>query len=232
MGSDASWARSDASWALTSDPVRGERKVRLQDGTSIVLRPIEATDKALLAGAMARLSPESRYRRFFGVHNELTERELAYLTEIDHRDHEAILALDPEAGEAVGVARYVRTDEPARAEAAVAVVDDWHGRGVARELLEELSDRARQEGVERFAALVQADNDRALGALSALGPTTRTQSAGVIELDIELAPEGLGTPLSVALRAAAGGLYGTGPLAERIRAGARALWSRGRSAGA
>ena len=222
-------ARRSAS-ALPSGSVSAERSIRLRDGTTIALRPIRDDDKDVLAGAMARLSPESRYRRFFGVHDQLSERELAYLTEVDHHDHEAIVGFDPSTGDAIGVARYVRTEDPARAEAAVAVVDDWHGRGVARALLEDLADRAREEGVERFIAMVQADNERAVSALSALGPTTRSRSSGVIELDIELAPEGLGSPLASALRAAAGGLYGTGPLGERIRQGARALWGRRRGA--
>ncbi len=34
--------------------------------------------------------------------------ELAFFTEIDHVDHEAIGAMDPATGQGVGVARYVR----------------------------------------------------------------------------------------------------------------------------
>jgi hypothetical protein len=39
---------------------------------------------------------------------ELSEEKVRYLTEIDHRDHEAIIALDEKTGEGIGVARYVR----------------------------------------------------------------------------------------------------------------------------
>jgi GNAT superfamily N-acetyltransferase len=43
----------------------------------------------------------------------------------------------------VGVARYVRSaSEPDAGEAAVAVVDDWQGRGVGRALLNRLANRA------------------------------------------------------------------------------------------
>jgi RimJ/RimL family protein N-acetyltransferase/nucleotide-binding universal stress UspA family protein len=201
------------------------RTVIVRDGSELCLRPLQPADRPLLAEAMTRLSPESRYRRFFGPHAELSPRELDYLTQIDHHDHEAVVALEAD-GRAVGVARFVRLrEDPGRAEAAVAVVDDWHGRGVARVLLERLSERAREEGIHHFTAIVQAENQRAVGALSALGPTARASRAGVVDLDIELAPEGLGNPLETALRAAAGELLGTAPLAARIRRKARELWS-------
>ena len=39
--------------------------------------------------------------------SELAPRQLAYLTEVDHRDHEALVALD-DGGVVIGVARYIR----------------------------------------------------------------------------------------------------------------------------
>jgi len=38
----------------------------------------------------------------------LTTAELRHLTDIDHRDHDALLAFDPGTGAAVAVARYIR----------------------------------------------------------------------------------------------------------------------------
>ncbi|MGZ4187371.1 MAG: hypothetical protein ACXVFQ_00605 [Solirubrobacteraceae bacterium] len=60
---------------------------------------------------------------------ELTEPVVRYLTEIDHRKHEAMIALDEETGEGVGVARCVRDrDRPHAAGVAVTVIDDWQRR--------------------------------------------------------------------------------------------------------
>jgi nucleotide-binding universal stress UspA family protein len=199
--------------------VRAET-VELREGLHAVVRPVEPDDKARLADTVRRLSRESRYRRFFRPLDELRADELAYLTEIDHHDHEALVALDPATDEALGVARYVRLPtDPTRAEAAVAVVDDWHGRGLGRALLERLVDRAREEGIERFVALVQADNRRAIAVLSSLGPTDRAViEGGEVELDIELPPrEGIGAGLANALRAAGASLFSTGRLAARAR---------------
>ena len=129
-------------------------------------RSIQPDDKALIAAGLARMSEESRYRRFMAPKPGFTSAELAYLTEIDHHDHEALVAIDPSSGEAVGVARYVRLpEEPRVAEPAVAVIDDWQGLGLGSELLQRLIARAREEGVERFRAVVMRENRPMLNML-------------------------------------------------------------------
>jgi hypothetical protein len=82
---------------------------RLRDGAAIEIRPVTPADRETLRQGFERLSPESRYRRFFGPQPELSERDLDYLTDVDHHNHEALVATDPDTGDAVGVARFVRT---------------------------------------------------------------------------------------------------------------------------
>src|SRR5436190_3195438 len=179
---------------------------RLRDGSRITIRPIEPDDREALAAAFERLSPQSRYRRFFAPMAHLSERDLDYLTRVDHHDHEALVATDAESGEGVGVARYVRT-APEVAEPAIAVVDDWQGRGVGACLIDALADRAREEGVRRFEAPVLAENDQALRLLERLGELTgRTATGREIELTIELpAGRGAGARWRTLLRHAAAG---------------------------
>jgi GNAT superfamily N-acetyltransferase len=202
-----------------------ESEHTLRDGSRIMMRPVRPEDKDAIAAGFARLSPESRYRRFFAPLSRLSEADLRYLTEVDHHDHEAILAFDPQRDEPVGVARYVRSDDPTAAEVAVTVVDDWHGRGVATTLLEQLVIRAREEGIERFLALILAENEAAIDLFRHLArgdPEPRQSASGNLELVIEL-PEGdeiSGTPLARALRSAAGGKVTMNPwrlLKRRIR---------------
>ena len=91
----------------------------------------------------------------------LSAAQLDYLVDVDHHDHEAIVAVDPISGEGLAVARYIRSNEDAEvAEVAVTVADDWQGRGLGRALLDRLSYRARREGVRRFTAPVQSDIGR------------------------------------------------------------------------
>jgi GNAT superfamily N-acetyltransferase len=199
--------------------------VALRDGSRLAVRPIRPDDKGAIAAGFERLSPESRYRRFFAPLQRLTERDLAYLTEVDHRDHEAVIGFDAENGDPVGVARFIRGRSPEEAEVAVTVVDDWHGRGAATALLERLVDRARAVGIERFVALVMSDNREALELFRhAAGQTSgpRRSASGHLELVIELPEPGTkvsGSPLGRALRAAARGALIANPwrvIRERI----------------
>lgn len=199
------------------------RKTRtLRDGARVTLRPIAPEDKPLLAAMFERLSEESRYRRFFTTKDELSAAELDYFVGIDHQDHEAIIALEPSSGEALGVARYIRwTDDTEAAEVAVTVADDWQGRGLGRALLDRLTYRARREGVRRFSAFVQSDNQASLGLLAGVGDTQSQSDAGVVELLIELPPQrGMGAQLTGALRAAAAGtLVPARTLGHRVAVG-------------
>ncbi len=69
----------------------------LLDGSRIDLREVRADDKQAIADGFSRLSPESRYRRFFSARDRLSPSDLRYLTEVDHRDHEAVIAFDEPA---------------------------------------------------------------------------------------------------------------------------------------
>jgi nucleotide-binding universal stress UspA family protein len=161
--------------------------ITLRDGTRVAIRPLEPDDRDALAEGFARLSPESRYRRFFAPVAELRQRDLDYLTRVDHHDHEALVAVDPQSGEGIGVARYVRTG-PDVAEPAMVVADDWQGRGVASRLLDALARRALEEGIERFEAPVLAGNDDAIRVLERLGETTRRPEGREVLLKIALRP--------------------------------------------
>ncbi|HEY3943989.1 MAG TPA: GNAT family N-acetyltransferase [Solirubrobacteraceae bacterium] len=120
----------------------------LTDARVALLRPLDSSDRERIVAAFDRLSEESRYRRFFAPLLQLSDRSLEYLTDIDHSDHEGIIALDPGTDELIGVARYVRGEPGSdRAEAAVVVADDWQHVGLGRALLERLVARAHVEDI-------------------------------------------------------------------------------------
>ncbi len=187
------------------------KRVVVADGLELLLRPLRADDKRRLAQAFDQLSPRTRYRRFFAPLQSLSEQDLRYLTEVDHHDHEALAAVNPDNGMIIGVARYVRSDDPTEAEVAVVVGDPWQGHGVATALLAQLVGRARAEGIDHFVALVMSDNTDALELFRHLAPGgshTRRSASGHTELVMELPdPDRIGeSTLGRALRAAASGV--------------------------
>ena len=194
------------------------RPVALRDGTTVLLRLMTPDDRQLLVEGFERLGERSRYRRFFGPMAQLPPALLDRLTDVGHRDHEAVVALDPDTGDLVGVARFQRS--PAGddvADVSITVADDWQGRGLGRILLEQLTARARQRGIHRYTASVLAENRAVMALLSGLGELHLGPPGPEVELTIDLPPgEGLGTALRDALRAAASGrLVATARFAER-----------------
>jgi RimJ/RimL family protein N-acetyltransferase len=132
----------------------------LRDGTRALIRPITADDKPLIDDGLRRLSPATVYRRFLGAKPYLSEAELRYLTEVDGRDHIALVAVDADDPSVlIGVARCVRLgDEPDTAEMAIVVGDQWQGLGLGHALAEMLAQAAAGVGIRRFAAVILADN--------------------------------------------------------------------------
>lgn len=198
----------------STDSVPEGRVVTLRDGSRVLLRPIEPGDKAELEAGFERMSQKSRYRRFFTAMDRLSDRQLAYFTEVDHHDHFAwvALALDEPVPPGVAVGRYIRLpDDPRSADIALAVVDDYQGRGLGSILLESLVDVARENGIERFVGHVLADNAPMLALLRNAGAATARDEPGVLVIDFEL-PEsssGLrGTALYQMLRDAARSAFG------------------------
>ncbi len=109
----------------------GYRFAALRDGRRLLVRPITPADKALLSWGVAQLSRESSYLRFFSSRSTLSAAELRYLTELDHVDHHALVAVladDPDV--LVGVVRFVRqADDSAAAEVAMTIGDDYQESG-------------------------------------------------------------------------------------------------------
>jgi RimJ/RimL family protein N-acetyltransferase len=200
----------------------GER-VELRDGRYVLVRPISPDDRDLLADAFRRMSDESRQRRFLTPATELSPEDLRYLTDVDHRRHEALVAIDPDDGRLVGAARYVQVPrERETAEVAVAVADDWQRQGVATALLGALSRRARENGVDCFRAYVSAENSVVVDALERAGAVHIAGEGAELEFTVDVPQDGLGERLRAALRAAAAGqLRLAGQVARRL-----GIWRR------
>ena len=191
------------------------RPVVLRDGSVVLIRQVRSTDAPLLADGFGRLSAASRQMRFLGVKKELSAAELRYFTDVDHHDHEALAAVDQAGGHGVGIARYIRdAGDPQAAEIAVTIVDDWQGRGLGTQLLAQLSDRARSEGIRRFTALADAGNVAVAALLRNAGARLVRRGRGTVEYEITLTSRAARGPESSKVR----GSRPTGQAAEAISA--------------
>lgn len=135
-------------------------EIRLTDGTEYVVRQIHPGDKAALAQALGRLSDESVRLRFLVPKPRFTGPELRYLTEVDFRDHYAVVVTPRERPDVIlGVARWIRdAQRPVEAEAAIVVADHLQGQGLGRALGHLIADAARERGVRRFTATMLPEN--------------------------------------------------------------------------
>ena len=143
-----------------------EESHTLADGLVVRLRHIRPEDDIELRRQFQRLSPTSRFRRFFGSLDTLDDATVHYLTHVDGTNHVAIVALtdspDLKTDIGLGVARFIRlANEHDVAEAAVVVVDDYQGQGIGTLLGLVLAEAARERGITRFRAEVLASNDQA-----------------------------------------------------------------------
>ena len=129
----------------------------LADGGVARLRPIKPSDADLLVQFYDRVSPESKYLRFFAPYPRLSARDVARFTQVDYVDRVAfILTLGQQM---IGVGRYDRSEDD-EAEVAFLVEDAHQGRGIAQLLLEHLADAARERGITKFVAEVLPQNRR------------------------------------------------------------------------
>lgn len=187
--------------ALVGDPRRHPPAVPLpreerdivwlqSSGTVVGLRPIQPEDRSALMEGFARLSEETRYQRFLAPMNRLTERQAAYLTDLDLVDHFAWAAgiRDDDGGiDGVGVARYVRDGaDPMSADFAVVVADDAQSAGTGTVLVQALAVVAADHGITSLTALFLADNHRIRRILDRLDASFRPESPGVTHARVPL----------------------------------------------
>lgn len=165
--------------------------IYLRDGSPVRIRPLAPADKPGVTGAFERLSLQSRYQRFLSPLRELSPALLAYLTEIDYVDHFAYGAFtipQPDSN-LIGVARYIRAaGQPHTADVAVAVVDDFHRRGLGKQLLRALASVAAENQIRHFQGNVLWENHRILAWLRNAHANISPDGSGILRFIVDLPP--------------------------------------------
>jgi acetyltransferase len=179
-GSDASKPST-----ATAYPVAWERNARTLDGVPYRIRPIRVDDEELERRFIVDLSPDSRYKRMMCAMREPSPQLLYQFVHVDYKDDMAFVALygGPDDEHIIGVARYARDAAGPDSEFAVAVSDEWQGRGVGATLTRQLFDYAREHGIHRLYGEILANNKRMIELVRWLGMDTRIcpDDAGLVE---------------------------------------------------
>jgi RimJ/RimL family protein N-acetyltransferase len=147
--------------------------LELRDGRHVTVRTIREEDADKLQEAIRSLSIESSYYRFFSPLRQLPAQLLERATHPEPgRELQLIAVVGAGAQEKIiGGARYAALPQDGDCEFAVAIIDGWHGLGLARRLLEMLIDLARAGGFRRMEGYVLASNARMLSLAKRLGFT-------------------------------------------------------------
>ncbi len=156
-GSDPLRADPQTPGPLPIAPRHWEADVLLRDGRTAHIRPIRPEDAEMLVTFYSRVSERSKYYRFFSPMPQLSQRDVARFTRVDHVERVALVILLQ--GEMIAVGRF-ETIGDGEAEVAFLVEDRHQGRGIAQVLLEHLAAAGRERGLERFTAEVLPENHR------------------------------------------------------------------------
>ncbi|MCT2559155.1 GNAT family N-acetyltransferase [Tsuneonella sp. YG55] len=158
--------------AASARPDERQIHTRLEDGTRVCIRTIRPDDEARMREGIARMSDRSRYMRFFTGVRVPPPHVIDKLLGADGDQHIAwgAIASDLPGEPAIGAVHAIAEDgEPDRAEFSVAVIDDFHDRGLGRLLTATILLDAAEAGYAAFQAWTLAENTRAIGFVKALG---------------------------------------------------------------
>jgi acetyltransferase len=144
------------------------RRVVTLKGVDYVLRAIRPTDVVHYPDFIAHLTPDDIRMRFLAPRKHFPDEMGLRLTQLDYDRDMAFIALDP-SGVMAGVARMYCDPDRRRAEYALIVRSDIHGRGIGTALLGHLIDYARTEGLEGLEGLILAENTAMQGLVKRFG---------------------------------------------------------------
>lgn len=180
------------------------KRFKAKDNVPVWVRLLRPKDAHYLVDLFEHMGPESRYRRFHQVADNVPaaqvweEAERIATARPDEQLGLIAFSTLPDEGEVtVGVARIVwLSDETA--EVAMSVRDDRQGQGIGKRLLAMVLELAQISGAETVVGTVQNDNDPMWHLLAKLlYPVRRTidgtESEIVIDLTREREEEGVET---------------------------------------
>ncbi len=157
----------------------------LRDGRRVAIRPSRAADAPSVAEAMSTASAATLRNRFLVAFHGLPEAELRERLEVKSPDECCLVAALGDR--VIGGVRFVRSTDPATAEFAVTVHDEFQRQGLGTALMRCLVKAAEARGIRRLVGEALNENQGVLSLVTRLGPVRVTRSEpGVRHLELPL----------------------------------------------
>lgn len=189
--------------------------IETTDGAPVRLRPLTLNDEGALRVAISKLSNRSRYLRFFNGAATLPEHVVHRLADVDGVNHVAWVAIDESQDDKpiIGAVHAQRGSEAESfGEFSIALLDDWHARGVSRVLIALLAAESRQAGMEMLKADVLWENKKGRALMAAIGARSASSDGTTIQFRMVLEDvlEKLGAKVTPPLEAVLTAIDGDG----------------------
>ncbi|RUW88851.1 GNAT family N-acetyltransferase [Mesorhizobium sp. M7A.F.Ca.US.011.01.1.1] len=152
------------------------------------IRPIKPADIALYPEFLARISPDDLRLRFLAPRKSFSDQMLKRLTQLDYDRNMAFVALETSTGLLAGISRLSCDPDHAVAEYALLVRTDLQGHGLGWELLKQIVDYAKADGIGRIEGIVLSENVKMLAMCREFGFSVRHHPSepGLVEAILDL----------------------------------------------
>ncbi|PHR12628.1 MAG: GNAT family N-acetyltransferase [Sphingopyxis sp.] len=160
---------------------------KLENGTNICLRRVRHSDQELIEKGISEMSDQSRYLRFFSGSKTMPPSVVERLANADGTFHLAwgVVNMDEDGHPAIAAAHVFREAETSdQGEFAIAVLDQYHGQGIARILMTALFLDCYCEGLRQLQIEMLRDNKKAYRLIRSIGGTPGVLEGPVAQYDV------------------------------------------------
>src|SRR5260370_11839584 len=141
----------------------------IRGGERVLIRQARHEDTALYPDFLADVSAEDLRLRFFARIAELSAAESNKLAHLDYSHEMALIALDEDTGQMLGLVRLKDELDEATAEFAILVRSRLKGHGLGWMLMRRVIDYAKEKGLRRVYGDVLVENTTMLQMCAELG---------------------------------------------------------------
>ncbi|NQV94542.1 MAG: GNAT family N-acetyltransferase [Sphingomonadales bacterium] len=160
---------------------------RLDNDTHVCLRRVRYSDLGRIEKGISQMSDQSRYLRFFSGSKTMPASVVERLASVDGTNHLAwgVVNMDENDLPAIAVAHVFREAKTSdTGEFAIAVLDQYHGQGVARLLMTAIFLDCYCEGFRHLRIEILRTNKKANGLIRAIGAQPCALEGPVTQYDL------------------------------------------------